>query len=93
MSLSLNLGTRPAGVEIKTFGFGSMEGIVHLGGYEISMADFLMAVAYVLTNTDLKPGDPRLQFMECVRSMKVVDGYNPNTKRLESSVPPVILPT
>lgn len=90
MSLSLNLGTKPAGLEVKMFGFGSMGNTVHLGDYEISLEDFLITAKYVLTNTDLDPNDPRLQFMKCVQSMKEVDGYNLNGKRLESSLPAVL---
>ena len=93
MSLSLGLGTKPAGLEVKTFGFGSMGNTVHLGDYEISLEDFLVTVEYVLTNTDLEPNDPRRQFVKCVQSMKEVDGYSPNRKHLESSVPAVVLPT
>lgn len=87
MSLSLDRGTKPAGLEVKTRGLGS---IVDLGEYEISMEDFFIAAAYVLTNTDLEPDDPRLQFVKCVRSMKEVDGFNSGRKRMESSVPPVL---
>lgn len=92
MSLCLGLGTKPAGLEIKTYGFGSMGNTVHLGDYKISLQDFLMATEYVLTNTDLEPNDPRLQFMKCVQSMKQTDGYSPGRKRLEASEPPVLPP-
>ena len=93
MSLILELGTKPAGLEVKTFGFGSMGNTVHLGDYEISLEDFLVTAKYVLTNTDLESNDPRLQFVKCVQSMKEVDGYSPNRKHLGSSVPAVVLPT
>ena len=93
MSLFLDLGTKPADLKVKTFGFGSMGNTVNLGDYEISLEDFLIAAEYVLTNTDLEPNDPRLQFVKCVQSMKEVDGYNPSKKHLESSVPAVVLPT
>ena len=86
MSLILGLGTKPAGLEVKTFGFGPMGNTVHLGEYEISLEDFLLMTKYVLTNTDLEPNDPRLQFVKCIRSMKEVNGYTPNRKHLESSV-------
>lgn len=94
MSLSLDLGTKPKGLEIKTL--GNLLGldplhVVHLGEYEISMKDFLCAADYVLTNTDLEVDDPRLQFVRCVKSMKIVEGYNPGRKRLEASVPPIPL--
>ncbi|MFH1170672.1 MAG: hypothetical protein V1704_03900 [Candidatus Vogelbacteria bacterium] len=90
MSLCLNMGTRPAGLEVKTYGFGSMGNTVHLGDYEISLEDFLIATQYVLTNTDLVPNDPRLQFVKCVQSMEEVRGHNPNGKHLESPVPPIL---
>jgi hypothetical protein len=48
MSLSLDLGTKPAGLEVKTYGFGSMGNTVHLGDYEISLEDFLIMAVYVL---------------------------------------------
>lgn len=92
MSLALGLGTKPADLEVKTFGHGLMGSTVFIGDYEISLMDFLAAAEYVLTNTDLKPNDdPRLQFVKCVESMKEVDGYNADMKRLKSSVPAVIL--
>lgn len=87
----LEMGTRPAGLEVKTSGFGRMSDTVFLGDYEISLPDFLVIAEYVLTNTDLKPNDLRLQFVRCIQSMREVDGYNPNQKRLESSVPAVLL--
>ena len=85
MSLSLDQGTKPAGLEIRTCDFGSLRNTVYLGNYEISLRDFLVAVAYVLTNTDLEPNDPRLQFVRYVQSMGEVDGYNHGQKRLEAS--------
>lgn len=90
MSLILGLGTKPPGLEVKTFGFGPMGNTVHLGDYEISLEDFLLMTKYVLTNTDLEPADPRLQFVKCIKSMKEVGGYSPNRKHLETSVPAVL---
>ena len=92
MSLILKMGTQPAVLEVKTFGFGSMGNTVHLGDYEITIEDFLVATEYVLTNTDLVSNDPRLQFVKCVQSMKGVAGWNPGRKRLKASEP-AILPT
>ena len=86
MSLSLNLGTKPAGLQVKTWGSKT----VYLGDYEISMKDFLSAAEYVLTNTDLEPKDPRLQFVKCVKSIKKVKGYKLGQKRLEASEPPIL---
>lgn len=90
MTLVLNMGTEPAGLEVKTLGFGSWGNTVYIGDYEISLEDFLATAEYVLTNTDLGPNDPRPQFIKCVQLMKEVDGYSPNSKRLESSVPAVL---
>ena len=36
MSMILDMGTKPAGLAVKTFGFGSMGNTVYLGDYEIS---------------------------------------------------------
>ena len=87
--------TKPKGLEIKTHGIG--EDVVFLGDYEIAMEDFLIAAHYVLTNTNLRNNDSRLQFVKCVRSMKVTKGYplfavgkKTNTKRLATKIPPII---
>jgi hypothetical protein len=92
MSLILEMGTKPAGLEIKTYGLGLKPNTVHLGDYEISIEDFLVCAEYVLTNTDIQPNDPRLQFVKCVKSMKEVEGYNPGQKRLSSSERAVLPP-
>ncbi len=92
MSLSLDLGTKPEGLEVKTFGQTIGPDplqMVYIGDYKISMKDFLCAAEYVLTNTDLEPDDPRLQFLKCVRSMKIVKGYNSGGKRLKPLVWPI----
>lgn len=78
MSLLLNRGTIPE-VLVKTHGTGIEE--VFLGDYEISMSDFMDAAHYVLTNSDLKPNDPRRGFVERVKTMREVDGYNAGEKR------------
>ena len=82
MTLLLAQGTKPVNLGIKTFGFGSLGNAVYLGNYEISLEDFLAAAEYVLTNTNLEPNDPRLQFVKRVQSMKEIDGYGPGKKRL-----------
>lgn len=83
MSLRLDLGTKPAGLEVRTYGIGPVN-VVFLGDYEISQKDFLIAVEYVLENTDLEPNDDRLQFVKYVQSMKEIEGYEPRRKRLIS---------
>lgn len=92
MSLRLDLGTIPAGLEIKTWGIHEVPSLVNwvkLGEYVISLPDFLVAAHYVLTNTDLQQDDPRLQFMKCMEAMKVVDGFMAGQRCLETTVPPV----
>lgn len=95
MTLCLMRGTKPAGLEIKTCGFG--ENPVYLGVREIPMQDFLAAVCFVLVCSGLRKDDLRTQFVECVRSMKVTEGYleithgkKQDTKRLESDISPFV---
>jgi len=76
MSISLVHGTKPAGLEVKTWG-PIFRNIVFLGDYEISMEDFLFAVEYVLTNADLEPDDPRIDFVKRVQLMQEAPGLNP----------------
>ena len=80
MSLLLANGTRPKGLNLKTWGLGSND--VYLGDYVISLKDFLCAAEYVLTNTDIKKNDPRLKFVEIVKKMRKIKGWNPRRKRL-----------
>ena len=80
MSLTLDQGTKPVGLSVMTLGSDT----ILLGDYEISLKDFLCVAKYVLTNTDLEPDDPRLQFVKRVQSMEEVNGYNPGGKRLKS---------
>lgn len=92
MSLILNMGTKPEGLEIKTYGtITGDNNAVHFGDYEISLEDFLCAANYVLTNTDLEPDDPRLRFIDNAKSMIEVNGFDSGKKRLKSSVSPVRL--
>lgn len=82
MPLFLNSGTIPEHLLVETWGSNGHELEVLLGGYVISLADFLVAAEYVLTNTDLEPGDPRLQFVERIKSMEKVAGYSQGRERL-----------
>ena len=89
MSPRLALGTKPNGLEIKTFGLMG-DNTVYLGDYEISLVDFLCAAEYVLTNSDLQQNDPRRQFVRCIQSMREIEGFNMNGRRLSSSIPPAL---
>lgn len=85
MSLILNSDTNPP-VKMKTFGIG--EDKVFIGDLEIGIGDFVLACQYVLTNTDLKVGDPRLSLVEAVKASRVVQGYNGGaSKRIEMPIP------
>ena len=85
MSLALNQGTLPANLDVKTYPeLTGLADIVWLGEYEISVVDFLAAAEYVLTNTDIRQNgsDPRIEFVDRVKWMNLVPGYNTNRQRL-----------
>lgn len=42
---------------------------VSIGGREINLEDFLDVTYYILTNAELMPGDPRLPFIERIKSL------------------------
>ncbi len=89
MSTTSDWGTREVGlVEVRK---DENETKVRLGWYDISMKDFLFVVEHLLTDTDLEPNDPRLQFVECVKSMKKIQGRYVGGKRLKALVPPIVL--
>lgn len=81
--------------EAKTYPFDDKVNIYGLRpsrapSLEIPMADFCELVLYALTNTDLRPDDPRLDLIEKIKSMKKIPGYqaefgkprNPHAVRL-----------
>jgi hypothetical protein len=59
---------------------------IYFGEYTIPMKDFVLAVEYVLTNSDLYENDPRLELIETIKKSSIVDGWNktrePNCKRI-----------
>jgi hypothetical protein len=58
---------------------------LYLAGNEISMADFRGLVLYVMCNTDLAEDDPRIELLEELRSLTVInDQYG---KRFDSLLP------
>ena len=87
MTLLLDQGTKPRNLGVKTASIGNLINVVLLGDYEISFKDFLAAAEYVLTNTSLEPNDIRHGFVQFVKGLKEVDGYNPGEKRLASAKP------
>jgi len=78
MSLILDRGTAPGGLRA----IAPHAGCVFVGEYMLSLEDFLQLAEYVLTNTDLKEGDPRLAFVARAELAQVVEGYNPGGKRI-----------
>lgn len=95
MSLELSF-TKPHPIEAKTYPSlmpvaGELKRFVQLGDYSIPIDDFCALVEYVLTNTDLDQDDPRLDLVEKIKHLKVVDGFQTlidksfHSKRLEIS--------
>jgi len=80
LSLSLDLGTVPKGLDVKTYGLKSLPE-VRIGEYELSMKDFCYMVEYVTTDTDLEPYDPRIGLKACIESMHLTTGFNKNGTR------------
>ncbi len=78
------------GVDIKTHGIifpGQTEETVRFGQYEVPLSEFLLAVEYVMTNTDLNSDDPRILLALKIKHGGIVPGFNTlignrNTKRI-----------
>lgn len=86
MSLVLNQSTRPE-VIVKTFDpkkvFINVNGPDGSAAAEISAADFVALVEYVLTNTDLEGRDDyRFQLVERIVRAKLVPGWNEGGRRI-----------
>ena len=82
MSLMLNTDTKPNNLYTKTYS----PKFVTVGDYEIGINDFLCLVEYVLTNTDLVPDDPRIDFVKRMKTAKKVQGWRSGkSERLEFS--------
>lgn len=84
MSLELSKG-----IEVKTQGEGDQE--VYIGGLWIPLQEFLDAAYYVVTNTDLRPDDPRFKFLQKINDLILTSGYNKNQERFadKSSATPL----
>ena len=61
----------------------TIAGEVRVGGYHMSLSDFVFLAAYVLTNTDLEErDDPRLELVKAIRESNEVAGFNPGKRRI-----------
>ena len=93
MSLILS-HANPSGTRVKTL--ISPPGIVQIGPIEMPIREFCMVAMYVLTNTDLEPGDPRSEFVEDVKRLAKIRGFNihndPKARRLGERKPRRTLP-
>jgi hypothetical protein len=82
MTLFLNGGTRPDNLMVAVDYFNR----VVIGNHRIPMKDFMTAVGYILTTTDLEPNDSRLSLVKDIRKMRMVPGVNkPGSTRLAFS--------
>ena len=70
MTISLDVGTTPHGLIAK-----AVDGVMLIGDYLISDHDFCHLMMEFLTNTNLKPDDPRPNILDEIRKLKVVPGY------------------
>ncbi len=78
MSLFLNVDTAPSLLT------SARENGVFVEGMHIGNVDFSHLVWYWLTNTDLqKDKDSRLELLERIKKLVVVDGLNSDRNRLE----------
>jgi hypothetical protein len=77
------------GVQVSARQYSEDEGLVVVfGDREVPLEEFLIAAAYVLGTVALKQNDPRLQFVKCVESMRVIREAD-GEERLKTYVPPV----
>lgn len=86
MSIELDSpGTEPSPVHVTWMhGVPRRVDVAHGAcGFHLSIEDVLVLCSYVLTNSDLDPDDERLKFVEAVKEMKVVEGWNKGGRRLE----------
>jgi hypothetical protein len=52
---------------------------------ELTMADFVEMVKYVMTNTNLRKDDPRLDLVKWTKRLKKIKGYGDEGKRLSDA--------
>jgi len=85
MSLALEFGTKPHGLNIQTH--TAKPNIVQIGEYELSIEDFLLAAFYVLTNTNLTHDDQRLEFVKSIHAMRIVEQHIGNHRLTSDTLP------
>lgn len=73
--MSLELSYTHGKPTVKTWGFMNNKDIVIFGDYNVDINDFFAMVYYVLTNTDLYKGDPRIKFVKKIKKLRKVKGY------------------
>jgi len=95
MSLTLVMGSKPDGMEFKSWGgiVGMPDITLNIPDSQVevsfTMDDFCAVIYYIMTNTDLKSNDPRFHLLRVLRSLFIVKGHNPNECRLSDSGDPV----
>lgn len=83
MTLLLNIDSKEP-IEVKTHGtYFSQKDVVRIGDYEIGIIDFLISAEYVLTNTNLYEGDPRLMFLRRVKEAATITGWSGEGQRIK----------
>ena len=50
--------------------------------YFLTAEDVCHLIQYFLENTDLEEGDPRFSLIEKIKNFKIVEGWNPDRKRI-----------
>ena len=72
MSLVME-GVKPKPIEASTFTIFDGEIDLRIGGHQIPLEDFRFLVMYVMCNSNISPNDPRLELLEDLRSLIVIE--------------------
>lgn len=83
MSFELVQGTRPHGLEIKSYGFGPLANKLRIGEKMVPIAEILALAAKELKNAELPADDPRRWYATRLAGAREIAGYNPGGTRLE----------
>jgi hypothetical protein len=63
-------------------GYLSFDSIVRIGDYEIESSDFCQLIEYFFRNFDIEQNDERLNLLNHLRELEIVDGFEKGKKRL-----------